>query len=235
MSTAEAVEVVGVDDQQVRKYLSTLLDPSDHVTLRPIETWTDGGKKKSRVLFNHILTIPAHAAIGGVLARKATEIASEHANPFVGVCPRQSGAGTFELAWQIQTVRCLWADIDNCTVEDALQRIRDAGLPEPTMIVSTGNGVHIYWMLLEAIVTGAPSFGVFQEWTEINGKNRPIRFIVVDGEKVWLDNVATGKPIHSNHPKLTDVAQRVQDTCQGIAAAIGGDHTQDLSRLLRLP
>ena len=235
MSTAEVIEIAGVDTDQVSTYLSTLFDPADYVTFRPIETWTEGNKKKSRVLYKKVLSIPANAAIGGMFARQATEIAGEHANPFVGVCPRQSGAGTFELAWQIQTVRCLWADVDGCTVDEALERIRKAGLPEPTMIVSSGNGAHIYWLLIESVLTGAPAFGVFQEWTEINGKKKPIRFFIVDGEKVWLDNQTTGKPIHSNHPKLTDIAQRVQDTCQGIAAAIGGDHTQDLSRLLRLP
>lgn len=235
MSTSEATEIVSVNTDQVSTYLSTLFDPDDYVTFRPIETWTEEGKKKTRVLYKHVFSMPAYAAIDGVFARKCKEIASEHANPFVGVCPRQSGTGSFELAWQIQTVRCLWADLDGCTVDEALQRIREAGLPEPTMVVSSGNSAHIYWLLTEAILTGAPSFGVFQEWTEINGKKRPIRFFIVDGEKVWLDNMVTGKSIPANHPRLTEAAQRVQDTCQGIAAAIGGDHTQDLSCLLRVP
>ena len=235
MSTAEATEIVSVNTDQVSTHLSTLFDPDDYVTFRPTETWTEEGKKKTRVLYKQVLSMPAFAAIDGVFARKCNEIASEHANPFVGVCPRQSGSGSFELAWQIQTVRCLWSDVDGCTVDEALQRISEAGLPEPTMVVSSGNGAHIYWLLTEAIVTGAPSFGVFQEWTEINGKKRPIRFFIVDGEKVWLDNMVTGKSIPATHPKLTEAAQRVQDTCQGIAAAIGGDQTQDLSCRLRVP
>ena len=237
MSTQEleVQQTVGIDPEQITTYLSTLFAPTDLVTLRPTETWIENGKKKSRVLYKQVLSIPAYAATGGVFVRQCTEIAAEHANPFVGVCPRQSGAGTFELAWQIATVRCLWADVDGCTVDEALQRIQQAGLPEPTLIVSSGNGAHIYWLLTEPVLTGAPSIGVFQEWTEIDGKKKPIKFILVNEEKVWLDNPETGKTIRSNHPKLTEVAQRVQDTCEGIAAAIGGDHTQDLSRLLRLP
>lgn len=235
MSETEATEVVGVDADQLSTYLSTLFDPADHVTFRPIETWTEGNQKKSRVLYKQILSIPADAWARGLLTHRVQAIASEHGNPFVGVCPRQSGKGEFELAWQIQTVRCLWADVDGCTVDEALQRVKEAGLPEPTMIVSSGNGAHLYWLLIEPVLTGAPSIGVLKEWTEIKGKRKPIKYTIVDDEKVWLDNIATGKPIHANHPKLTDIAQQVQDVLAGIAAAIGGDHTIDLSRLLRPP
>lgn len=236
MSAAEQIDIANPDCNQFSVYLSTLFEKSDFVTFRPIETWTELNKKRSRVLYDHVLTAPRDAWINGLMAKKVIAIAPEHANAFVGVCPRpNAGAGTFELAWQIQTVRCLWADIDGCSVEEALQRIRDAGLPEPTMIVSSGNGVHVYWMLTEPVLTGTPPIGVLQEWTDIKGKRRPIRYIIIDGEKVWLEDPTTGKSIPSNHPKLTEVAQRVQDTCQGIAAAIGGDHTQDLSRLLRMP
>ena len=225
------------EGSQICTYLSILFEKSDFVTFRPIETWTELNKKRSRVLYDHVITAPRHAWTGGLMAKKVIAIAPEHANAFVGVCPRHSGPGasTYELAWQIQTVRCLWADIDNCTVEEALQRIRNAGLPAPTMIVSSGNGVHVYWMLTEPVLTGAPAIGVFQEWTDIKGKRKPIKFITVEDEKIWLEDPTTGKSISANHPKLTDIAQRVQDACQGIAAAIGGDHTQDLSRLLRVP
>lgn len=43
--------------------------------------------------------------------------------------------------------RCLFADLDNITVEAALVRLALTGLPMPTMIVVSGNGVHLYWRL----------------------------------------------------------------------------------------
>jgi hypothetical protein len=221
--------------QHISDYLGTLFEPSDYVTFRPIETWVEHGKKKSRVLYKDICSIPQHAWLNGIMASRLASLEAEHGNAFVGVCPRQSGAGTFELAWQIPIVRTLWADVDGCSVEEACQRIRNAKLPDPTVIVSSGNGGHFYWKLEEPVLTGAPAIGVFQSWTEIKGKKRPIRFIGSDEDPIWLDDMAAGKAIPNNQPPLTEIALRVQDTCQGIAAAIGGDHTQDLSRLLRLP
>ena len=205
------------------------------MTLRPIETWTENGRKHSTVIYSQIASKAVDDWLHGALAPKIDEISAQRANAFIGVCPRQAGHGTFEFAWQIAIVRVLWTDVDHCTVEDVLQRIETAGLPEPTILVSSGNGCHAYWALIEPILTGAPAIGVHQEWRTIKGKNRPIKYMIVDDNKVWLDNPETGRPILANRPELTDVALRVQDTMQGIAASIGGDNTQDLSRILRLP
>lgn len=40
----------------------------------------------------------------------------------------------------------LWQDIDNCSVEDALKALARSKLPKPTLIVSSGGGVHMYWI-----------------------------------------------------------------------------------------
>jgi hypothetical protein len=55
--------------------------------------------------------------------------------------------------------RCLFADFDKCAVEAAQQRIADAGLPTPTLIVSSGHGAHAYWRLTEPLTDLAA-------WTE---------------------------------------------------------------------
>ena len=49
-------------------------------------------------------------------------------------------------------VRVLWIDVDHCTVDEALDRCKTAGLPEPSILVASGNGVHLYWILAEAYV-----------------------------------------------------------------------------------
>lgn len=48
--------------------------------------------------------------------------------------------------------RNIFADLDNCTVAQALARVGAAGLPTPTMIVVSGHGVHLYWRLLKPII-----------------------------------------------------------------------------------
>lgn len=45
--------------------------------------------------------------------------------------------------------RCVFCDIDNTTIDDALHRIKEADLPWPTVIVNSGHGVHLYWRLDE--------------------------------------------------------------------------------------
>jgi len=45
--------------------------------------------------------------------------------------------------------RGLWADYDNVTLEEARARIKNAGLPEPSIYVNSGHGIHAYWLLEE--------------------------------------------------------------------------------------
>lgn len=224
--------------ETTQRFLNTLFDPEDHISLRPIETWTDdNGRKRSRVLYKRTAsTLAALCTKEPYLRDHFSVLQAEKANGFFGVCPRTySGGGKHELAWQIPLVRCLWSDVDDGTPDEALVRIKNAGLPDPSVVVSSGNGGHFYWLLTEPVDTLADSREVREEWTEIKGSRRPIQFIKNGNDKVYLNCPNTGKPIHANRPSLTEVAQRVQDTGQGIASAIGGDHTQDLSRLLRLP
>jgi hypothetical protein len=70
-------------------------------------------------------------------------------NIFAGPNPRSHRGGTKKS--DVILARCLFADIDGITVEEALKRIRAAGLPEPTLLSYSGHGVHAYWSLLEPI------------------------------------------------------------------------------------
>lgn len=149
----------------------------------------------------------------------------------------------FDLAWQIRTVRCLWCDVDNTTVEAALALCEAKGIPRPTVIVSSGNGVHLYWSLVEPYLIDDAEWAkppqVQSEWVvlETNGKKKAINFFLHPRtrEKVYLENPKTGNAIFAHRPDLSAKAIRAQDVIAGIASQIGGDHTQDLSRLLRMP
>lgn len=223
--------------RQTLDFVSQVFDPSDIVLVRPIELWIERDQKRSRTLHRATRHFTAGRINEAQLAMLHDGAAREYANLFFGVCPRV-GRGGFDLAWQIRTVRLLWSDVDNCTPEEALDRCRRAGLPEPSIVISSGNGVHLYWVLAEPLRiddVGAPP-QIHQEWIELKGRKRAVDYFVdPQGERVYLQHSSTGKPIPANRPAMSPKAVLVQDVLKGIAAKIGGDHTTDLSRLLRLP
>ncbi|MCU0710031.1 MAG: hypothetical protein MUF23_17250, partial [Pirellula sp.] len=125
-----------------------MFDPSDLILFRPVETWTEGGRKRSRVDFGNVCYRPAKVAtLEQTLNRLETSSETERTNLFFGVCPRLGNRGRFDLAWQIRVVRCLWADLDGCNVDQAIERCTSQSIPTPTAIVHSGHGVHLYWML----------------------------------------------------------------------------------------
>jgi hypothetical protein len=220
---------------ELAQFVLAIFDPSDLVLIRPVETWMADGKKRSRVDYRGILHRSAQALaensrLWELILRNAE---AEKANLFFGVCPRFAGKGQYDLAWQIRVVRVLWADLDNCTTEEALERCNRARLPHPSIIVWSGHGVHLYWLLTEAYRiddAGKPP-PVYTEWIDQGPgkKKKPRKFIRgQDGEK----RIYEGSP---DFPSLSPKARHVQNILAGIAAQIGGDHTQDLARLLRLP
>jgi hypothetical protein len=221
------------------QFLQTLFAPDDWILFRPIETWLEDGKKKSRVDWKGIQYIRGElsaAAFGEVLRR--TE--SERTNAFFGVCPRVGNAGKFDRKWQIRTVRCLWADIDDTgDVDEVVGRCEDVGLPEPSVLVHSGNGIHVYWLLKDtySIDDAGDPPPVETEWIvnvpgNSNGQPKKRKREYIDcpemGERLYLDNKL-------NEPSLSPKAQHIEDILKGIAFKLHADHTTDLSRILRLP
>ncbi|MCI0462445.1 MAG: hypothetical protein L0Z62_36300, partial [Gemmataceae bacterium] len=155
---------------QAVQFMGAIFGLTDPVLLRFIETWTEFGKKRSRVA--HKLTkyrlardLQKSSALWASMCQTAEK---ERANQFVGVCPRFKGNEGFDDAFQIRTVRVLWADIDHCTPEEAIKRCEAAGLPRPSVIVRSGHGVHVYWILAEPYLiddVGAPP-RVFKEFVD---------------------------------------------------------------------
>ena len=214
------------------KFLRALFDESDTILFRPIETWIDSDRKRSRVGYRqtgYCKAVPEllFLNIWGFL--KLAE--REKFNIFFGVCPRFGDKGRFDLAWQIRIARALWADIDHLTVDEARERITKAGLPDPSIIVNSGNGVHLYWLLDEPylIDDARDPTSVETEWTQTsNGGKKSRKYIVENGDKVYLDQ-------RRHVSRLSPKAEHLQDVLAGVAKALGGDQTFDLSRLLRLP
>ena len=224
--TPEALQM-----ETANQFLSALFCPEDLVIFRPIESWTEGGKKKNRVSYrrtSHHKISPNRNRFLSLYWNR--EVEEEYLNLYFGVCPRFGRAGQFDLAWQIRKVVALWTDIDHISTEQALQRVEAAQLPQPSIFVNSGNGAHLYWLLdVPFIIEADVPPAVQDEWIELpTGKKKPRKFIVQDGERLYLDK-------HKHLSKLSTSAHDIQDILAGIANRIGGDHTTDLSRLLRLP
>jgi P4 family phage/plasmid primase-like protien len=234
---------------ETAQFLGALFDPKDLVLVRFIETWTEGGKKRSRTVYR----ATRYWQAGWLL--KATchwpfilqTAAAQQANVFFGVCPRLGDGGRFDLAWQVRTARVLWADLDHCAFAEALARCEAAGLPRPSVIVCSGNGVHLYWILAEPYLiddAGDPPPVVTQFLDRGPGQKKvPFKVVCLPDDtqvRLYLRDPKTSGDSAVLDPecgwgKLSDKALRLQDILAGVAARIGGDHTSDLARLLRLP
>lgn len=62
---------------------------------------------------------------------------------WVGVCPRPKVGSSHP-----DQGRVLWCDLSaGATFEEAIRSAVEAGIPEPTLVVNSGNGWHLYWVL----------------------------------------------------------------------------------------
>lgn len=234
-------------DNDTCEFFQAIFEPGDYILFRPIETWTEEGRKKSKVDYKGIqyVLVGEKDQTGqwrtqpqrhiNTVERHKERSEQTKCNIFFGVCPRFGAGGKYDQAWQIRVVRALWTDVDHCTVEEVRERYNAAGLPEPSIIVASGNGAHLYWILDEPYLlddAGDPQ-PVFTDFIyQGEGQKKKVRKYIkgADGEKVYIDG--TGK---HNAPALSPKAQYIQDILAGVAPKIGGDHAIDLSRLLRVP
>ena len=68
--------------------LTALFDEQDHVLFRPIETWTEAGRKRSRVDYRHTFCRMAKPNLLWLTVLQQLELAvKERLNLFFGVCP----------------------------------------------------------------------------------------------------------------------------------------------------
>lgn len=231
---------------QAIRFLKAIFQPEDLILFRPIEVYIEGGKKRAKVDADGIRydrfggragdaewlwhDSRMEVAVQQIIARANTTLC----NIFFGVCPRLGNNQQYDQAWQIRTVRTLWADIDDATPDEAVDRCKASGVPLPSIVIGSGNGTHLYWLLEQAAVIddACRPPPVHSEWIDRGeGKSKQRKLYLLDPhtkEKLSLD-------ARQNVPLLSDRAQRIQDAIAGIAAKVGGDHTIDLSRILRLP
>lgn len=74
-------------------------------------------------------------------------VAPKDQNVYVGANPRRMIGGRDADA--VVMARCLFVDFDGVGLEEAAAKVSSAGLPEPTVVVASGGGVHCWWRLAE--------------------------------------------------------------------------------------
>ena len=96
----------------------------------------------------------------------------------------------------------------------------------PSIVVRSGHGVHLYWLLLDAyLIDDVPNpEPVFRRFTN----RKPERYLLADGEEITESDPRFKRC-------LSRKAHAVQDVLAGIVERVGGDKTTDLARILRLP
>jgi hypothetical protein len=119
---------------QLNLYAECVFDPSDIVEQRNLpskrSSWFDAAKLPER-------------------AELLTRVNEAGQNIYVGVNPRSQSGGRDSTS--VALARNLVVDFDDATAEDAAERISSAGLPIPTLSVTSGHGAHYYWRLTEPV------------------------------------------------------------------------------------
>lgn len=171
-----------IDNRQSLQLLRAIFHPNDLIEVRPIESWCDGPRKRSRILGQRWARL---SEIETVFPWLETLNQSQHANAFFGVCPRTRNGGTKK---DVACVRAAWCDIDHCRPDEVLFRSDEVNLPRPSIVIDSGHGVHVYWVFNTVFVLS--------------------------------DDGAVAK---------------AEGILQRLSVVLGGDHTQDVCRVLRLP
>ena len=136
---------------QLAQFLSALFLREELIELRFIESWLSDNRKRSRVVRpSEWLRSEDFVAAHGDLTALARR---ERANIYFGVCPRAKRGDADDHS--IETIRCVWCDIDRVSADEAHKRWSEAGIPLPSIVVSSGSGVHGYWLLQRDLTSQA--------------------------------------------------------------------------------
>ena len=136
-------------ERQFQALVRTIFEPRDLVEIRAIRSPASGDPNSSRVVYRGW-----HQADELVKEfDRLSELNHQGANIYYGVNPRRDHSGKKS---SIQLCRTLWADIDDCSVAEARLRWRTK-VPEPSIVVHSGHGVHLYWRLNEPLILDSPN------------------------------------------------------------------------------
>lgn len=195
--------------------------PTDFVSWRIVEWWTENGRSESRFIEGGCELLDF--IFEKVILKKATQ---SHAQAFVAPAPRFSSGEGFDHSWQIRQMNGLIFDADHTNCKAVWARLKEAKLPPPTATIMSGTGVHGFYRFVEPYLINdiSPPPEVKKEWGE-DRTQKPLKYYVDEGrQKNYLSK--------KNPPKLSRKARFAQYMAKGLAKAIGSDSVHDLAREL---
>ncbi|MCH8247872.1 MAG: hypothetical protein IH951_15915, partial [Bacteroidetes bacterium] len=143
--------------QQLTLFVEGLIEPSDWVEIRRLRparsSWhhaselhevADGFARDNRLGVGIYVGVNPRRTVGGQRAGDCTPD-----QPLCGKCRHC-----------VRLARAIVADFDDTAPSTATDRAANAGMPCPTMVVSSGHGAHLYWRFAE------PQFDL-SLWTEL--------------------------------------------------------------------
>lgn len=137
---------------ELQTYLALLfLGLPGAIELRPLDPET--GKPSQRDWIPAYPKGKAPKITEADLEEAAAAIAKAEAaglNTYLGIATRAQGGGYKR---DLGFVRACWTDVDRpgATVEEVLGTCDLVGVPQPSLIVHSGNGLHCYWILRELL------------------------------------------------------------------------------------
>lgn len=128
---------------QLALFASLLWDHDDLIEVRRLERAGDG-----RV---HAVGSTWHTAerLTDAAAALLDANAARSIDPYAGILPRTHVGGVTD--GDVVAAGSCFVDFDGLTADDGLGRIRSAQLPEPTLAVASGHGLHAYWRFDEPL------------------------------------------------------------------------------------
>ena len=141
-------------------------------------------------------------------------------NVYFGVSPRTGNGKRGDE--NVAAFIAVFADWDGVPPEEALARIRAAGLPEPSIVIASGGGTHAYWLLDESTADA-------DEWrARMRGIARAVKSdtSICNPERIMrLVGYANVKPKYPERP-LCRVVQRT-DTRHPLDVFPRGDQPEE--------
>jgi len=131
---------------ELEQFITALFEPTELIELRLIADrpgWQGTSLVERRWL-------PADKLLAHTPQLARQNVAGAHV--YFGVNPRVRFSGVKDA---VQLCHAIWADIDNVSLENASSHWHSL-LPEPSMVVSSGHGVHVYWLLDQPVDVREP-------------------------------------------------------------------------------
>ncbi len=129
------------------RFVRALFDPADHVLVHPIRDADWGAGPGGEKHWFTIADDELDDALAWVWQRNNATHRGQCA--FFGANPRRGPGLTGNT--NVPLARAYFADFDGVTLAAALNAIRGAGFPFPSIVVRSGGGVHAYWLLHDAV------------------------------------------------------------------------------------